>query len=454
MSSSENKNTITVLGAGYVGLTSAALFAHCGYKVYLIEPNKERLDVIKQGKSFFYEEGLDPVIKLAIDSGDLIPTNSYVDSVPHSSIVFSCVGTPDNPDGSSNLTYVYSAAEETAKHAKKGTVYVQKSTVPVGTGAKIVDLFKGKKVDMQYVSNPEFLREGTAVYDTLYFDRVVVGGDNKVAVDAVMDIYFALERFRDHIAHIARVPTGARGDKYIATGLNSAELIKVSSNAFLALKISFANSIAILADKAGADVVEVMDAVGADNRIGRAFLNAGRGYGGGCFPKDVSGLISSGLEYGVDLEIMQAAQAQNQLMPGYVVDKLQDAVGQLTGKRIAVLGLAFKAGTSDVRKSPGVAIANKLKEAGADVISYDPQANEEAASDLHDDVKQVETIDEAIKGADAAVIATEWSEILKYPAESFAQHLKTKVLLDAVNQYNAIDATTAGLTYLGVGHSV
>jgi len=256
-----------------------------------------------------------------------------------------------------------------------------------------------------------------------------------------MDIYFALERFRDHIAHIARVPTGARGDKYIATGLNSAELIKVSSNAFLALKISFANSIAILADKAGADVVEVMDAVGADNRIGRAFLNAGRGYGGGCFPKDVSGLISSGL-------------AQNQLMPGYVVDKLQDAVGQLTGKRIAVLGLAFKAGTSDVRKSPGVAIANKLKEAGADVISYDPQANEEAASDLHDDVKQVETIDEAIKGADAAVIATEWSEILKYPAESFAQHLKTKVLLDAVNQYNAIDATTAGLTYLGVGHSV
>jgi len=229
---------------------------------------------------------------------------------------------------------------------------------------------------------------------------------------------FALERFRDHIAHIARVPTGARGDKYIATGLNSAELIKVSSNAFLALKISFANSIAILADKAGADVVEVMDAVGADNRIGRAFLNAGRGYGGGCFPKDVSGLISSGLEYGVDLEIMQAAQAQNQLMPGYVVDKLQDAVGQLTGKRIAVLGLAFKAGTSDVRKSPGVAIANKLKEAGADVISYDPQANEEAASDLHDDVKQVETIDEAIKGADAAVIATEWSEILKYPAES------------------------------------
>lgn len=454
MSNSPSTTTITVLGAGYVGLTTAALLAHCGFRVYLVEPNKERLDVIKKGKSFFFEEGLDPIIKLAIDSGDLLPTNSYEKAVPHSDVVFSCVGTPDNPDGSSNLTYVFSAAEETAKHAKKGTVYVQKSTVPVGTGARVIEQFKNNNADIRYVSNPEFLREGTAVYDTLYFDRVVVGGDDKAAVDAVMDVYFALERFRDHIAHVARVPTGARGDKYIATGLNSAELIKVSANAFLALKISFANSIAILADKAGADVVEVMDAVGADNRIGRAFLNAGRGYGGGCFPKDVSGLISSGLEYGVDLEIMQAAQAQNQKMPGYVVDKLQDSIGQLTGKRIAVLGLAFKAGTSDVRRSPGVSIANKLVEAGATVVTYDPQANEEAAPDLRDEVTQVENIELAITGADAAVIATEWSEILKYPPDSFKKHLKDKLLLDAVNQYNAVEATTAGLTYVGVGHNV
>ena len=444
-----------MLGAGYVGLTTAALLAHCGYKIYLIEPNKERLDVIKTGRSFFFEEGIDPVIKLAIDAGDLIPTDSYEEAIPESDVVFSCVGTPDNPDGSSNLSYVFSAAEETAKFAKADVIYVQKSTVPVGTGIKVQEVFKTAKKRIKYVSNPEFLREGTAVYDTLYFDRVVVGGDDKKAVDAVLDIYFTLERYRDHIAHVARVPNGPRGDQYIATSLNSAELIKVTSNAFLALKISFANSIAMLADKAGADVVEVMDAVGADNRIGRAFFNAGRGYGGGCFPKDVSGLISSGLEYGVDLEIMQAAQTQNRLMPGYVVDKLQDTLeGQLTGKKVAVLGLAFKAGTSDVRKSPAVAIANKLIEAGATVSTYDPQANEEAAPDLHDNVRQFETIEETIEKADAVIIATEWSELLQYPAELLAQHMKGKILLDAVNQYDAVEASSAGLTYLGVGHNV
>ncbi len=445
---------ITVLGAGYVGLTTAALLAHCGYKIYLIEPNKERLDVIKQGRSFFYEDGLDPIIKLAIDSGDLIPTTSYEKAVSSSDVVFSCVGTPDNPDGSSNLTYIFNAATEAAKHAKSGVIYVQKSTVPVGTGKKVEALFKKLNKKISYVSNPEFLREGTAVYDTLYFDRVVVGGDDKNAVDAIIDIYIRLERFRDHIAHIASVPVGPRGDQYIATGLNSAELIKVTANAFLALKISFANSIAILADKSDADVIEVMDAVGADNRIGRAFLNAGRGYGGGCFPKDVSGLISSGLEYGVDLKIMQAAQAQNQYMPGYIVDKLQDTIsGELAGKKVAVLGLAFKAGTSDVRKSPGVSLANLLAEAGASVITYDPQASEEAATDLRQEIKQADTIKEAIEGADITVIATEWPEILEFPASKIATNMHGVILMDAVNQYSASEAINAGLTYIGVGHS-
>ncbi len=446
------QRTITVLGAGYVGLTTAALLAHCDYKVYLVEPNKERLDVIKKGKSFFYEEGLDPVIKLALDSGDLIPTDSYESSVSHSDVVFSCVGTPDNPDGSSNLSYVFAAAETTAKYAKPGLIYVQKSTVPVGTGVAVQKKFAETKAKISYVSNPEFLREGTAVYDTLFFDRVVVGGDDKAAVNTIIDIYIQLEKFRDHIAHVARVPKGPRGDEYIATSLNSAELIKVTANAFLALKISFANSIAILADKAGADVVEVMDAVGADSRIGRAFLNAGRGYGGGCFPKDVSGLISSGLEYGVDLDIMQAAQAQNSQMPGYVVDKLQDAMGgNLRGKRIAILGLAFKAGTSDVRKSPGVAIANKLYQAGSDVITHDPQANDEASHDLRKGILQADTIEQATKDADAVVVATEWQEILTYPAESFAKHMRGTTLLDAVNQYDSTGAVAAGFDYIGVG---
>src|SRR5690606_18543443 len=302
-------STITVLGAGYVGLSTAALLAHAGYKVYAIEPNQERLKVIKQGRSFFYEQGLDPVIKAAMDAGNLIATDSYEESVPHSSVVFSSVGTPDNPDGSSNLTYVFEAAKEAAKHLQPGSIYVQKSTVPVGTGRRVIAEFEKLRKDISYVSNPEFLREGTALYDTLYFDRVVVGGDDKQAVEDVLDIYRQLEANRDKIADLAGVDKDPRHGQYIATGLNSAELIKVTSNAFLALKISFANSIAVLADKVDADIVEVMDAVGADERIGRKFLNAGRGYGGGCFPKDVSGLIASGLENGVDLEIMQAASS-------------------------------------------------------------------------------------------------------------------------------------------------
>jgi len=444
-------NTITVLGAGYVGLTTAALLAHAGYKVYAIEPNKKRLDVIKTGKSFFFEEGLDPVIKQAIDSGNLIATDSYEESVPHSSIVFSCVGTPDNPDGSSNLTYVFSAAEQAASLMQEGAIYVQKSTVPVRTGERIIELFESLGKHFPYVSNPEFLREGTALYDTLFFDRVVVGGSDKKAVTTILDTYRDLEAARDTIAALADVQSVPRNGKYIATSLNSAELIKVSANAFLALKISFANSIAKLADKVDADVVEVMDAVGADERIGRAFLNAGRGYGGGCFPKDVSGLISSGLENGIDLEVMQAAQALNRSMPGYVVEKLKNNIGELGDKKVAVLGLAFKSGTSDVRKSPGVAIANVLSHAGVQTIAHDPQANEEAKEDLRRDVVLSNNILQAVQGVDAIIIATEWPEFTSLDLIECKKQMKGTVLLDAVNIIEKASAESAGLQYIGVG---
>lgn len=446
------QSVITVLGAGYVGLTTAALLAHSGYKVYVVEPNSKRLDVIKKGKSFFFEEGLDPIIRAVINDGTLVATDSYEASVPNSTVVFSCVGTPDNPDGSSNLTYVFSAAKTAAKFMKPGAIYVQKSTVPVGTGTKIEELFDSLDLDASYVSTPEFLREGTALSDTLYFDRVIAGGQNHEAVERVLDIYRRLEANRDRIAAIANIKSAVRKNLYIATGLNSAELIKVTSNAFLALKISFANSIAKLADKADADVVEVMQAVGADERIGTAFLDAGNGYGGGCFPKDVSGLISSGLEYGVDLDIMQAAQSLNQSMPGYIIDKLQDALEEsLAGKTIAVLGVAFKAGTSDVRRSPGIAIANSLHAIGAIVRTYDPQAKEEAAEDLHAKITQHDTIEDAVRGADTVIIATEWDEIITYPPKKMKKLLAGTILMDAVNRYPKEEASSAGLLYLGVG---
>jgi len=445
------EKTITVLGAGYVGLTTAALLAHSGYKVFAIEPNPERLDVIKTGKSFFYEEGLDPIIKTAIDNGSLIPTNSYEDSVPSSSIVFSCVGTPDNPDGSSNLTYVFSAAEQAAGLMQQGSIFVQKSTVPVRTGEKIIELFESLGKTIPYVSNPEFLREGTALYDTLYFDRVVTGGHDQKAVNTILDVYRELEKERDTIASLAGVNAEPRKGKYIATSLNSAELIKVTANAFLALKISFANSIAKLSDSVDADIVEVMDAVGADERIGRAFLNAGRGYGGGCFPKDVSGLISSGLDNGIDLEVMQAAQAVNRSMPGYVVEKLKKHIGELDGKKVAVLGLAFKSGTSDVRKSPGVAIANVLSHAGVTTKAYDPQANQEAKQDLRRDVVLTDSHTDAISGVDAVIIATEWPEFKDYDFAALKELMSGDVLLDAVNIVEKTMIESKGLVYIGVG---
>jgi UDPglucose 6-dehydrogenase len=443
-----NDKTITILGAGYVGLTTATLFANSGFKVYLVEPNEKRLKTIKSGKSFFFEAGLDPLIKKAVQEKALLPTDSYEESVPNSSFIFSCVGTPDNPDGSSNLTYVFSAAKETVKYIQPGSTYVQKSTVPVGTGQKVSKVFDDS---INYVSNPEFLREGTALSDSLYFDRVVVGSNDKDAANKVIDLYKTVEKNRNTITKTAAVKESTKDGKYITTNLNSAELIKVTSNAFLALKISFANSIAKLADHTGADINEVMDAVGADKRIGRAFLNAGRGYGGGCFPKDVSGLISSANEHGVDLQIMTAAADVNESMPGYIANKAQEELGGLRGKKLAVLGLAFKAGTSDSRRSPGVKLANILSHSGAKVTAYDPKANGEAKEDLRKDIKICDSAGEALAHADAVFIATDWPEFLELAFSKIIGKMNGNLFVDCMNCFDISKVQKSGFKYLGIG---
>ncbi len=444
--------TITVLGAGYVGLTTAALFAQLGHTVFVVEPNKERLTTIKSGKSFFYEDGLNELIADGLRQNTLIPTDSYEDSIPSSDIVFSCVGTPDHPDGSSNLTYVFSAAQQASKLMKPDAVYVQKSTVPVGTGDAIIKETSIQKT--HYVSNPEFLREGTALIDTLWFDRVVCGGSNVQSLKRVIDLYKELEASRENIAKKANLTSTPSKGSYITTNLTSAELIKVTANAFLALKISFANSIAKLSDAVGADINEVMDAVGEDRRIGRAFLNAGRGYGGGCFPKDVSGLIMSGLSHGVDLDIMQAAQKTNDSMPAYIIEKLKTSLGDsLKGKKVAVLGLAFKKGTSDVRRSPGVKIANLLDHFEADVHAYDPKAAEEAEQDLRRNITLHDTAETAMKDCDALILATDWDELTSLSSDIVASKLKKKaVVVDAVNAYKYSKRLKKhNLQYIGIG---
>ncbi len=444
---------ITVIGSGYVGTTTAALLAHAGFHVVALDIDKHKVEMILNGKSPFYEIGLDTLISSAIAKKTLSATTNYEEAIADSDIIFSCVGTPDNPDGSSNLSYVFSAAESATPFFKKGAVFVQKSTVPVGTGRKVIPLLPK---NVAYVSNPEFLREGTAVFDTLLFDRIVAGGNDNKSVEKVLDIYRQLESRNKQIAQI--VPEignvfsdiKSHGGQYISTTLESAELIKVTANAFLALKISFANSIAKLCDETDADVVGVMDGIGTDTRIGRAFLNAGRGYGGGCFPKDVSGLISSALEHGVDLPIMTAATEINDSMAGYIVQKAEKFLGSFRQKNVAVLGLSFKAGTSDARKSPAVKIANLLAKEDASVICYDPEASEEAHPNLNRGVVIVEKLDEAIKDADVIFVATDWPEF-KDPS-IYRSLKKCKMIVDCMNCLDK-DAFKSGVAYIGVGRN-
>lgn len=449
--------TITILGTGYVGLTSAAVFAAAGFTTYVIDTNPSRLASVKKGKSFFYEEGLDLLIADGLQNGRLLPTDSYAVAVPKSDIIFSCVGTPDSPNGSADLRDVFAAAQQAAQYAKRNATYVQKSTVPVGTGKQIETLFRQAKKQLHYVSNPEFLREGTALGDTLWFDRIVVGGSRQGTLEGVLHVYKTVQAERDSIAQIAGIPApkDPPAGELITTALNSAELIKVTSNAFLALKISFANSIAKLADKAHADITEVMNAVGADPRIGRAFLNAGRGYGGGCFPKDVSGLIASSIAHGVDLEIMQAAAKVNNSMPGYIAEKLQAALdGTFEHKKVAILGLSFKTGTSDTRRSPGVNLANIVAERGAVVTAYDPEAIKEAQPLLNPAIQLAPSLEDAIKNAHAVLVVTTWPIFATYPANKYASLLARDALfVDCMNHFDPHTITATGLRYIGVGKS-
>jgi UDPglucose 6-dehydrogenase len=443
--------TVAVIGTGYVGVTTSAILSNAGYKVYALDISEDRLQALREGRSFFYEDGINPLIKTAVDNKSLIPTASYEEAVSNSKFIFSCVGTPDKPDGNTNLDYVFAAAEECAKYIKPGSIYIQKSTVPVGTGRKVSEVFNGK--DVAYTSNPEFLREGTAVLDTLFFDRIVVGGSDKNAVSQVLNLYKDVENHQQEIASLAGLaPKDIKGE-YIAANLDSAELIKVTANAFLALKISFANSIAQLADKTEADIKEVMSAVGADPRIGRAFLHAGRGYGGGCFPKDVRGLISSAKSNGVDLEIMKAASKLNEQMPDYIVNKAKQKAGDFKDKKVAVLGLSFKAGTSDARKSPGVKIANILAKAGARVSAYDPEANSEAKEDLLDSVALVSSAAEAMDNADIIFVATDWPEFKSLQMSDLKSAMAGSLLVDCMNIYDSSEALKAGLEFVGIGRS-
>jgi UDPglucose 6-dehydrogenase len=366
------------------------------------------------------------------------------------------MGTPDNPDGSSNLAYVFCAVEGAVPYIKSSAVFVQKSTVPVGTGDRIRGMFAEAGIKAAYVSNPEFLREGTAIFDTLWTDRIVVGSEDKAAAEKVVALYRNIEDAQSELGILASIkaPENTVQTQYITMGQNAAELVKVSANAFLALKISFANSIAKLADRAHADITEVMAAVGADKRIGKAFFNAGRGYGGGCFPKDVSGLIRSAQDFGVEMGIMQAVSDLNSSMPHYIIHKVEnvlDTPQPLHGAKVAVLGLSFKAGTSDTRRSPAIAITNTLVDRGAKVTAYDPQAMHEAKPELLDAVRLTDSMDAALKDAEVLFLTTDWPEFVNLDLTKLKQKSHISVIVDCMNCLDQATVEQQGFTYIGVG---
>ncbi|MBN1331887.1 UDP-glucose/GDP-mannose dehydrogenase family protein [Candidatus Dojkabacteria bacterium] len=456
---------VSIVGTGYVGLTTGSLLAAAGNKVYCIDVDPKKIDIIKEGKAHFYEPGLDEFVNKAISSKNLIPTLDYKEAIPNSEIAIISVGTPTNPDGSLDLSYVFSAAESIIKHMQNGLIIVQKSTVPVGTGREIMKMIEksGKKASV--VSCPEFLSEGSAVFDTFNLDRLVVGSDNKKAMTEVVGLFKSLDQFSKTLdlskykefSEIYKKKTKLNTDipfeeRVLYLGLESAEMVKITANAYLATKISFANSIARICDKVGADSSEVMEGIGRDQRIGRDFLYPGLGWGGGCFPKDTSGLLFLANENGLNFAQLQATISINESQSDYVAAKIQGALnGDLKNRKIGILGLSYKPGTNDTRESPAVKLANKLIKKGAEVTVFDPEAMEEAKSFLAEKIKLADSAKKIFDGSEAVVLATDWPEFLKLNFKDLKSKTKRAVIIDARNKLDKEELKKIGYTYIGIG---
>jgi len=419
------REPIGVVGAGWVGLVTAACFAELGHEVVVREIVAEKVEALGRGEMPIHEPGLEELVKK--NSERLTFTTEFDELLAGPRLIFVCVETPPTPSGDADLRSVMRAVEEIAG---EGRALVMKSTVPVGTGRTI----SGKAPELAYISCPEFLREGSAVKDFLNPDRVVIGADpgQDWAGDAVANLY---------------EPMGA---PIVRTDLASAEMIKLASNAFLATKISFINEIANVCDEVGADVTEVARGMGMDERIGPKFLNAGIGYGGSCFPKDTQALKMLAGNIGYHFQLLSSVIEVNELQKRRVTTKLTKHLGSLEGKRIAVLGLAFKPDTDDMREASSLVLAARLKGEGAEVIAYDPVAGDRAG-ELLPDVELASSALDALDGADAAVLVTEWPEFAELDWAEVAKRMGTPLIVDGRNFLDAEAVRSAGLTYEGIG---
>jgi len=433
---------IAVIGTGYVGLVSGACLADFGLKVACVDVDEKKIKALKDGIIPFYEPGLEDLVRKNVKAGRLTFTTNLAEAVKNSLVVFICVGTPPLPDGSSDLSQIKSVALALADVLDDYKVIVTKSTVPVGTNRwikRLIDENKKVNVEVDIISNPEFLREGNAVEDFMRPDRVIIGGESAHAIAIIKDIYRPL--------YLAETP-------FIITNLETAEMIKYASNAFLALKISFINEVANFCEKVGADVTVVAKGMGLDPRIGTKFLNPGPGFGGSCFPKDVSSLIHQGRQVGSPFKLLEAVLEVNERQKLRAIEKLEALLGDLNGKTIAILGLTFKPNTSDVRESPALKIIPELLKKGAKVKVYDPAGMEEfkrAAPNMS--IEYAKDPEACAEKADGLLILTEWNEFRFLDLKKIKSLMKTPVLVDMRNIYDSDIVKKLGFRYSGIGRT-
>ena len=430
---------VTMIGAGYVGLVSGACFSEFGHSVTCVDKDEAKISELKAGRIPIYEPGLEQLVQNNVEAGRINYTTEIGPAVAEADVVLSAVGTPTRRgDGHADLSYVFAAAEEVAESLDGYTVIVTKSTVPVGTGRKVESLIRKCRPDADFdvASNPEFLREGSAIQDFIHPDRVVVGADNERTRHLMRDLYRPL--------FLNETPV-------LFTDLETSELIKYSANAFLATKIAFINEIADLCERVGADVQQVSKGIGLDGRIGRKFLHAGPGYGGSCFPKDTLALLRTAEIVGSPLRIVEAAVDANNARKKHMADKIIEACGgSVDGKTVAVLGLTFKPNTDDMREAPSLYIIPALQEAGAQVRAYDPEGMDEAAS-LLDGVEFCDDAYQTLEGADVLAIITEWNEFRALDMGRVKRLLNKPVLVDLRNIYASDDQVHTDFEYYGVG---
>ena len=431
---------IAVIGTGYVGLVSGACFSEFGFDVTCVDNDQAKIDLIQNGTMPIYEPGLEDLVARNVAASRLHFTTDLTSAVAVADAVFIAVGTPARRgDGHADLSFVYAVAREIAPHLQGYTVVVTKSTVPVGTGREVHDIVSKENPDADFdvASNPEFLREGAAISDFMRPDRVVVGTTSERAGKVIRALYRPL--------YLIETPI-------IFTELETSELIKYASNAFLAVKISYINQMADLCEAVGANVHDVAKGMGLDKRIGNKFLHAGPGYGGSCFPKDTLALVKTAEQHNVDISIVDDVVSYNdkrkQSMAGRVIAALE---GNASDKVIAILGLAFKPETDDMRDSPSIDIVRELADAGARIKAYDPKAMDEARHMLPKDVNYCDSASDCVADADAVVIVTEWNEFRALTAAQFIAGMRGHVLVDLRNIYDAEQMRDAGLAYSSIG---